>query len=115
MRINTTRRVPKLVTWLKLVQWIIFAMELLFLFALLSEVFLVPQMAPPWGDLPYQIEWAVLSLVSAVISGFIFLRTSEAQRFSTLRLLKTPPCISFVTVSLLLIVPVLRKWHEIHP
>jgi hypothetical protein len=32
-----------------------------------------------------------------------------------LRLLKTPPCISFVTVSLLLIVPVLRKWHEIHP
>ncbi len=93
-------------------QWLLFAVELLFLFFLLAEVFLVPQMAAPWGDLRFQLQWVMLSLLFALASAMTFNRNRAANLTTTASrsLFKTLPMLIWLTIVALVLIPATAKW-----
>ncbi|MBB5318894.1 membrane protein YdbS with pleckstrin-like domain [Edaphobacter lichenicola] len=96
-------------------QWLLFAVEVVFLFFLLTEVFLVPQMAAPWGDLRFQLEWAALSLVFALASGMTFNHTASSPPTESRSLLKAPPVVIWLTVVAVVLIPAAMKWRSLSP
>ena len=96
-------------------QWFLFAIEAVFLFFLLAEVFLVPQMAAPWGDLRFQLQWASLSLIFALGSGVTFVRIAKSFTITFRSLLKTFPVVVWLTLVAVVVVPAAMKWLSLAP
>ena len=99
------------------VQWMLFCIEVIFLFALLAEAYLVPFMPPPWGKLPSEAEAALLSGVSAVLSGLIALKLSKGGTWSFPQLLKTIPSVTYLTVFVVTAPQIIAEWVRLqqHP
>jgi hypothetical protein len=96
-------------------QWILFGIEIVFLFFLVTEVFLVPQMAAPWGDLRFQLEWTTLSFVFALVSAMIFNHTASSTSRVARSFLKSPPSVIWLTVVAVVLIPAAMKWFALSP
>ena len=96
-------------------QWLLFAIEVVFLFFLLTEVFVVPQMAAPWGDLRFQLQWAALSLVFALASGMTFTHTTKSAPTASHSLLKTFPVVIWLILVAVVLIPAATKFLSLSP